>query len=73
MKDVPPGYFITNLLMLRLQETASPHLQVRSFSKKRESVTRADWEWWLGLEDAEHAEMNKRKKAKGYKSWRTSS
>jgi hypothetical protein len=39
---------ITNLLMLRLQETASPHLRVRSFSKKQESRTGADWEWWLG-------------------------
>lgn len=39
---------ITNLLLLRLQETASPHLRVKSFSKKEESVTGADWEWWLG-------------------------
>jgi hypothetical protein len=39
---------ITNLLMLRLQETASAHLRVQSFSKKEESVTGADREWWLG-------------------------
>ncbi|SRR5258706_6911292 len=39
---------ITNLLMLRLQETKSPYLRVKSFSKKQESRTGADWEWWLG-------------------------
>ena len=39
---------ITNILMLRLQETASPHLRIKSFSKKQESRTGADWEWWLG-------------------------
>jgi hypothetical protein len=39
---------ITNLLMLRLQEITSPHLRVKSFTKKQESRTGADWEWWLG-------------------------
>ena len=39
---------ITNILMLRLQETNSPHLRIKSYSKKQESRTGADWEWWLG-------------------------
>jgi hypothetical protein len=39
---------ITNLLMLRLQEVASPNLRVRSFSKREEATTGADWEWWFG-------------------------
>ena len=40
---------ITNLLILRLQETTGPYLRVKSFTKKEESRTGADWEWWVGL------------------------
>jgi hypothetical protein len=39
---------ITNLVILGLQELGSPQLQVRSYSKREEAKTGADWEWWLG-------------------------
>jgi hypothetical protein len=39
---------ITDLLLLELKRAMGGRLQVHKFSKREESVTGADWVWWLG-------------------------